>query len=595
MKTTHYLFILWAALWQPVLPSVRGAMRPAPGVAFVDVGVSRPDSASVVRVDATLLIPEGYLTRRSRLVLRPMLMQGDSLLTSCPPVVLDAPLAARKLLRARLLDGTADTLAPYARRVIPSRRAGIPCTFRIPLPANGCWGRVVALLSTHACGACGRRDTLEIARLSDFASLLPEGPLRLVWMNPRSGARPKAVRGCGEVRLHFPIACSGIDPSLSDNRRELERLLVSLRAILADSLMTLDTLTIEGVASADGPCAANAVLARRRADAVREWLTARLDLTPEELGRIRTDSRPEGWEPVLAAMQADGHPDAPAVAAVLADTSGEDDDAAERRIRRLRCWPGIRDRYLQRDRRVICAYACELRGSTTDGELLRRYAERPETFDESELLRVAALERSPERQLAVCEYLLRRFPQSDAAANNLAILLLRAERADEALSAVSSSGSPAPELLNTKAVILLRKGDADAALSLLAAADTLPAARYNRGVLLASRRDYEAARRLLAGFGGPDAALAALACGCNDEAAAAMSASDDTSPRAEYVRALIAARQGDRESVLTHLSRAVAERRFAIRARIEPDFGSCASLPDFIELTNCGSKDEPTR
>lgn len=244
---------------------------------------------------------------------------------------------------------------------------------------------------------------------------------------------------------------------------------------------------------------------------------------------------------------------------------------------------------------MIYTYTCMLRHFTTDEELLRMYAERPDAFDESELLRVAALECRPERQREIYEYLLRRFPQSDAAANNLAILLLRADRADEALAAVASSGASAPELLNTKAAILLRQGDADAALPLLAAADTLSAARYNRGVLLASRRDYEAARRLLAGFGGPDAALAALACGCNDEAAAAMSASDDTSPRAEYVRALIAARQGDSASVLTHLSRAVEERRFATRARFEPDFGFCASLPDFVELTNCGSKDEPTR
>ena len=54
------------------------------------------------------------------------------------------------------------------------------------------------------------------------------------------------------------------------------------------------------------------------------------------------------------------------------------------------------------------------------------YRTRPDAFNESELLRVASLMDSPEKQKAVYAAILSRFPQSQVAANNLAVLWLRA-------------------------------------------------------------------------------------------------------------------------------------------------------------------------
>ena len=50
----------------------------------------------------------------------------------------------------------------------------------------------------------------------------------------------------------------------------METMLGALQRIVADSLTTLDTLVIEGMASADGPCSVNLVLARRRAESALE-------------------------------------------------------------------------------------------------------------------------------------------------------------------------------------------------------------------------------------------------------------------------------------------------------------------------------------
>ena len=95
---------------------------------------------------------------------------------------------------------------------------------------------------------------------------------------------------------------------------------------------------------------------------------------------------------------------------------------------------------------------------------------------------------------------------------------------------------------------------------------------------------HEAAYMLLKEFETTDAALTALATNRNTEAASIMAINDDTSPRAEYVRALIAARQGNVPALLKHLSHAVSEECFLNRALSEADFIPYANRQDFIAL-----------
>ena len=97
----------------------------------------------------------------------------------------------------------------------------------------------------------------------------------------------------------------------------------------------------------------------------------------------------------------------------------------ERHIRRLACWGDIKDRYLQKDRKVEYAYSYTLRSFTTDDEVLDMYAKRPDAFNQEELLRAATLMPTDAEKMEVYRTLLARFPQNATALNNLAWLLLR--------------------------------------------------------------------------------------------------------------------------------------------------------------------------
>ena len=372
-------------------------------------------------------------------------------------------------------------------------------------------------------------------------------------------------------------------------------MLGALQRIVADSLTTLDTLVIEGMASADGPCSVNLALARRRAESALEWLVSRQVITPAQARHTRIEASSEGWEPVLESMRAASDPDTLVLAEILNRHAGEEDDVAEREIRLLASWPTIRARYLQRDRRVEYEYTYVIRSFTTDRELLSMYDKRPETLNEAELLRVARLLTTPAEKKRLYATLLDRFPQSHVAANNLALLLIREGRSDEARAVVEPLPELSPELLNTRAVLLSMQGAEKRALALLESIDSLPEARYNRGLLLLRTHRPAAAYALLKEFGTTDAALAALAVDRTAEAAGIMSRSADSTSRGAYVRALIAARQGDASSLLVHLTRAVREPDLARRARMEPDFAAYADLPDFVFLTNSEAEYETSR
>lgn len=211
----------------------------------------------------------------------------------------------------------------------------------------------------------------------------------------------------------------------------MEKMLRALTPVLKDTLSSVNSITIYGVASADGPLAFNTTLAENRATSAKFWLTEQLSLTGEQQRTIRTGSRPEGWGPVLAAMVQNGNPDSLQVKEILTRYADADDDVQEYHIRCLPCWSSIRN-LLPKDRKVKYTYSYTIRNFVTDSELLSMYSKRPDAFNEQELLRVSTLMQTDEERVEVYRTILQYFPQSETALNNLAVLYLRTGREREA-------------------------------------------------------------------------------------------------------------------------------------------------------------------
>lgn len=533
------------------------------------------DSANRVDMDLTIHVPQGYLARRARMVITPQLMVNDTVADEYRPLVVDAPIYDKKRTRRETLED--DFRDPYAdvRRTQANRREAFDLAYRqtVTLPQGVAVARIRAVVSEDGCGQCTGIDTIDLAAISNPITLMPEPreALHVAWMDPEFVIRPKVRSGRGEARLQFAINRYDIRLDMGRNRAELDSMVATLQPVLTDSLATINSIEINGMASADGSFATNTALARNRANAAMQWLVARLKVPAAVRRLIKTGSKPEGWEPVLAAMTADGHPDSLAVKNILETYTEGNDDVQEYYIRRLPCWGDIRQKYLQKDRRVEYIYTYTLRSFTDDAELLAMYRTRPDAFNEDELLRVASLAQTDGQRMEVYRTIQHYFPQSQVAANNLASLYLRQDREDEARRVLATPDKLDPEVLNTLAATYIYDGNYQRAIELLRDVD-LPQARYNRGLVMAKLRRIDEAYELLAPYKDLNSAIAALSTGHNDEARQVLDALEDHSPLAQYVRCLAAARLGDEATFFRCLPDACKGQRLRERAKQEPDF-----------------------
>ena len=550
-----------------------------------------PDSTSAVNVDVMINVPAHAFSSRSRLIIVPQLISNDTMVSECRAMVLDAPIYSKKMKRRVKLEGYVDTLAENSGRVNNRENQSIPYIERVSVPENIDGGRIIAVLSTDGCGECEVADTVDMAYIANLPTLIePKKSLQLNWIEPEFVVKPKVMQGKGEALLQFVINRHDINLSLGNNEKEMNTMLSVLEKIVNDSLATLNSVSIYGMASADGSFAFNTTLSRNRANSAKKWLVSQLGISQKQADEFSIGSRPEGWLPVLEAMRADGHKDTLKVKEILDKYNAENDDVAERYIRRLACWNDIKNRYLQKDRKVEYEYTYTIKSFTSDEELLSMYSKRPDAFNEEELLRVSVLKQTPEEKKEVYRTILRYFPQSKVAANNLAVLLLREDKVDEAEQVINSVEGYTPEIINTKAAVYVYKNDYERAIELLQTDVTLPEAKYNLGIIKASARQLDEAYELLKDYRDTNAAVVALSVNRNTEAYDIMSANEDTTPRAEYVRSLVFARRNEADNMLSHLEKAVVEEAYRNRARTEADFMPYAQLDKFIILINNGGK-----
>lgn len=480
--------------------------------------VLMPGVDDSVRIDVIFHLPENYLTRRSRVVITPQLVVGDSVYGEYPPVVLDASIYRKKVERLQVLDGYSD---PYVQeaRVIDNRKSyEIPYTCPVILPTGITNAHLRAVVSTDGCGECTGTDTLILAEVADPMNFF-RSEMKQVRLDPDFVVPLKIREGKGKANLQFEINRFDIKMDMGHNATEMEKMLNRLRPVLNDSLSMLNKLEIVGIASADGSLAFNTTLARNRALSAKRWLSDKLHLPYEVQQLITVKSRPEGWEPVLEAMRRAEDEDASAVASILAQYSDKNDDVQEYHIRRLPAWNRIKDNYLQKDRVVEYLYTYTMKSFTTDAQLLSLYEVRPDAFSEEELLRVSELVKSDREREKVYRTMLSYYPESEEAANNLALIYLEdGKTLDAQNTLVMRKGRMDAVMANTLAVAYHRNGYTAEAVALLEKHTDLSEARYNLGVMKAESGEWEVAYTLLAPFADLNTAILALRTGRKAEA-----------------------------------------------------------------------------
>ncbi len=200
----------------------------------------------------------------------------------------------------------------------------------------------------------------------------------------------------------------------------------------------------------------------------------------------------------------------------------------------------------------------------TKDELLKLVEENSDVLDEEALLRSASLVSDAKTKEALYKKAVEKF-NSDRAQFNLGVLYLNQNDVDAAEKAFAKVQTKDNDLENAKGVIALRKGDLAAAQKSFAAAGNTE----NQAVVDILNGNYEKAAAALKGTNSFNEALADVLVGKVAEADAALKCQ---CPKANYLRAVIAARQGKSADVKSYLEKASADKDLAKRAEKDIEF-----------------------
>ena len=202
-------------------------------------------------------------------------------------------------------------------------------------------------------------------------------------------------------------------------------------------------------------------------------------------------------------------------------------------------------------------------------ELLQLIEENIDVLDEEALLRAASVAKENSAKADIYKKAINKYG-SDRAQYNLAVVYLKENKLDAAKSALAEVKDQNAYWQNAMGVVALREGNATEAAKYFNAAGT-QTAKENLAVLDILNGNYAAAAEKLADAQGccHNKTLAYILTGQLDKAAASAKCA---SPSVSYLKAIIAARQGNAEEVKANLEAAGKVEALAERAAKDIEF-----------------------
>ena len=331
----------------------------------------------------------------------------------------------------------------------------------------------------------------------------------------------------------------------------------ALDEIKANERKTLKGTEVVAYASPDGGESLNAKLSDKRSKSgAKVWskVTGGREVADPEVKSIGQDW--EGFQELVAKSDIE---DKDLIIRVLSMYS--DPAVRESEIKNMsEVYTVLKKEVLPELRRARFIANVEYQNYTAE-ELLKLVDENSDVLDEEALLRSASLVKDLDAKEAIYKKAIDKF-NSDRAQFNLGVVYLEKGELNKAEKAFAKVETKDADLKNAEGVIALRNGDLAAAEKAFAAAGNTE----NQAVVDILNGNYAKAAAALKGTNTFNEALADV---LTDNLSAASAALKCQCPKAEYLRAIIAARQGNKDEVAAHLAKAAE--CDALEARAEKD------------------------
>ena len=341
-----------------------------------------------------------------------------------------------------------------------------------------------------------------------------------------------------------------------------------LKEVNKDDRRTIVSNDIIAYASPDGALNTNSKLSADRAKSAEKAFLkviskkAQVKDIPLNVSQISED-----WEGFQELVQASDIQDKELILRVLSMYS--DPVVREREIKNMsEIFKALADEVLPELRRARLIANVDYK-NWTDEELTQLINENIGQLDEEALLYGATLFDKESAKVEIYKTAASKY-NSSRAYNNLAAMSLKENKTNEAKGYLAKMNNKTESYYNNMAVAAMQEGNFDAAAENLAKAGNLKEARENKGALLILKGDYNGAVAALEGSNSYNEALANILIGNLGKASTVLAPAKCQCK--SYLKAIIAARQGNNTKAKEYLEVAKKDEKLAKRAVNDIEF-----------------------
>jgi outer membrane protein OmpA-like peptidoglycan-associated protein len=342
----------------------------------------------------------------------------------------------------------------------------------------------------------------------------------------------------------------------SEQVKTLEQYIASVKA---DTLnKSFQGLSIKAYASPDGPVELNDKLSSKRGASTKDAVKKNFKKVKDVVGKTEVTSLGEDWDGFVALVNASNIADKDLILRVVSMYS--DPNVRDREIKNLsQGWPDLKKTILPALRKSNLVANVSNIGLSDDQIKAKIQSKDFSNVTADQLVYGAKLSSDLNYKAAAYEGAIQLDSKNYKAINNLgAVYLLQGKVADAAkqFEAAAAINNDAIVKNNLGAVALAQGKIAEAEKLFVQAGDAGEQVKHNLAYIAITKGQYTAAVDYLAGTNSFNQALALLLVGKTENAAKVLE--QVSSPKGYYLRAVIAARQGNESAVLSNLKQALS-------------------------------------
>lgn len=405
--------------------------------------------------------------------------------------------------------------------------------------------------------------TLPVKKVADGANTTYMLVKRDGFITPKADAYQDVISSTAEGQIKYLVNSADVRNSELKGQ-SVREFLAAIDQINADERTSIKSTEILAYASPEGPERKNNELAdKRSASARKAW---------NEFAKKHNAANPEvkslgeDWEGFQQLVRESDIQDKELILRVLSMYS--DPAVRESEIRNMsQVFTALKGEVLPELRRARLIANVEYQNYTSE-ELLNLLDNNADVLDEEALLRTATLVKDDAQKEEIYKKAVSRFG-SDRAQFNLAALYLAQDKTDKAEQALAKVHTSDADVLNAKGIIALRNEDYTTAENYFRNAKTADAQK-NLGIVQILSGKYEEAAKTLADVKGccHNTVLAYI---LTDQLTKAKNAAHCKDQKVTYLKAIIAARQGDAAGVRENMGK-ITDKSLLSRAKNDIEF-----------------------